>query len=157
VQLPLSRIIHIHYIEQNNIVPTGRAFIIRNNCALLVARQQFLFSRTRTPPRDNFVSCFDFALFHSTTFRELIGSGIPIRRRLDRGIKKKALRAGCLAQLRSPRTANCLLPGLITSLCYSVNARRKPLCLPRLNSRLAHICIYIYIHICVYIYMYIYI
>lgn len=53
-------------------------------------------------------------------------------------IKKKVLRAGCLAQLRPPRPANCLLPGLITSLCYSVNARRKPLCLPRLNS-LSHV------------------
>lgn len=49
-------------------------------------------------------------------------------------IKKKVLRAGCLAQLWPRRSANCLLPGLITSLCYSVNARRKPLSLPRLNS-----------------------
>jgi len=73
---------------------------------------------------------------------------------LDRDIKKKVLRAGCLAQLRPPRAANCLLPGLITSLCYSVNARRKPLCLPRLNSCLAYICIYIHLYMHIYIYIY---
>lgn len=80
-------------------------------------------------------------------FSHALSVRYPIRRRLDRGIKKKVLRAGCLALLRLPRAANCLLPGLITSLCYSVNARRKPLCLPRLNSRLSYICIYnIYIY-----------
>ena len=34
---------------------------------------------------------------------------------------------GVRLPLLPPRPANCLLPGLITSLCYSVNARRKPL------------------------------
>lgn len=93
--------------------------------------------------------CFPYSRFFTTSslsagFYRFIRC--PIRRRLDRDIKKKVLRAGCLAQLWSPRAANCPLPGLITSLCYSVNARRKPLCLPRLNSRLAYICIYITTH-----------
>lgn len=145
VQLPLSRIIHIHYIEQNNIVPTRVARSSYEIIALFSSRAgNFFFhalARHRAISRC-FASISRFIHFN-ITFRGLIGPGIPIRRRLDRDIKKKALRAGCLAQLQPPRTANCLLPGLITSLCYSVNARRKPLCLPRLNSRLAHICMYI--------------
>jgi hypothetical protein len=91
------------------------------------------------------------------TNRSLLRPGTPIRRMLDRDIKKKVLRAGCLAQLRPPRPANCLLPGLITSLCYSVNARRKPLCLPRLNSCLIYMYLYISIHAYIYIYIYAYI
>jgi len=104
--------------------------------------------------------CFPYSRFFTTSLSADLSVRYAIRRRLDRGIKKKVLRAGCLAQLWPPRAANCLLPGLITSLCYSVNARRKPLCLPRLNSRLTHIYIVYtymymqYIHIYLYIYNY---
>lgn len=147
VQLPLSRIIHIHYIERNTSCQRVARSPYEINCAFLerdifVCFFFFLFlthSRSRTPRRISFLYRRVFSRHHfprrGTTIGGRLSMEYPTRRRLDRGIKKKVLRAGCLAQLRPPRAANCLLPGLITSLCYSVNARRKPLCLPRLNSR----------------------
>lgn len=75
--------------------------------------------------------------------KDAVSSDISEPEEAGPDIKKKVLRAGCLAQLRPPRPANCLLPGLITSLCYSVNARRKPLCLPPLNY-LSLSCTYTY-------------
>lgn len=137
---------HSLYRTKQRCVSGPRVHHTKDNYVLLDARWWFPFTRTLARDRRARLLFSLFALFHDITRRGHSSVRYPTRRRLDRGIKKKVLRAGCLAQLWSPRAANCLLPGLITSLCYSVNARRKPLCLPRLNSRLAYIYVYTYIY-----------
>lgn len=65
-------------MEQNNIVPTGRAYIIRNNCALLALRAgNFFFHALRTSPR---CFVFDIALFHGAPlFADLLLLGRVFR------------------------------------------------------------------------------
>lgn len=71
VRRPLLHIIHTHYIEQNNVVPAGRAFI-KSIITLSSTRADdfpsHALARNRRP-----VLFFLFALFHDITFRGLLG------------------------------------------------------------------------------------